>query len=125
MRLFLLWTLVATIAFANIQVVISNENKVVNVTKKELTDLYLGKTDTIQGVKVTPVDNKENYKEFYRKVLKKSPDEIRAYWVRAVAYKMVPPKKMSAKEIQKLMKKKRVIAYGTNKLNGKIIMSIK
>ncbi|MCK5854117.1 MAG: hypothetical protein KAG56_02760 [Sulfurovaceae bacterium] len=128
MNKLLLLTLLGTIALqANIKVMISNENRVVSVTHKELSDLYLGKKNNIQGVKVTPIDNKENFKEFYKKVLKKNPKQLRAYWMREM-YKgnRLPPKKMTTAEISKAMKsKKKFIAYSLNKLNGRVILTLK
>ena len=124
----LLLALLVTIGVqASIEVRISNEHGVLSVTQKELSDLYLGKKSTIQGIKVTPIDNKENFKEFYQKVLKKNPKQLRAYWMREM-YKgdRLPPKKMTTSEIKKEMKSnKKIIAYSMSKLNGQVIMTVK
>lgn len=128
MKKLLLLTWLLTMGLeANIKVMISNENHVFSVTTKELADLFLGKENSIQGVKVTPIDNKDNFKEFYRKVLKKSPKQLRAYWMREM-YKgdRLPPKKMTTKEISQEMKsKKNIISYAINKLNGRVILTLK
>jgi len=121
-----LWITLTSLSFANINISISHNNKLVKVTKKELADLYLGKVDNIRGVKVTPIDNKESYKEFYLKITEKSPKQLRAYWMREM-YKgdRTPPKKYSTSTINKMMKKNsKIISYSTSKLNGKIIMKI-
>lgn len=126
-QLLLLTLLLTTGMQANIKVMISNEHRVVSVTYKELSDLYLGKKNTIQGVKVTPIDNKDNFREFYQKVLKKNPKQLRAYWMREM-YKgdRLPPKKMTTSEIKKEMKsKRRIISYSLSKLNGKVILTVK
>lgn len=127
MKKLLLITLLGTIALqANIKVM-SNTSGITSVTQKELSDLYLGKKDTINGIKVTPIDNKENFKEFYQKVLKKSSKQLRAYWMREM-YKgdRLPPKKMTTAQIKKVMKeKKNIISYSINKLSGKVILTLK
>ncbi len=128
MKQLLLLTLLWTIGVeANIKVLISNEHRVTSVTQKELSDLYLGKKNTIQGVKVIPIDNKENFKEFYQKVLKKNPKQLRAYWMREM-YKgdRLPPKKMTVSQIKKEMNSnKKIVTYAISKLNGKVIMTLK
>lgn len=127
MKQLLLLTLLGTISLqANIKVV-SNTNAIKSVSQKELSDLYLGKRDTIQGIRVTPIDNKDSFKEFYQKVLNKSTKQLRAYWMREM-YKgdRLPPKKMTTSEIKKLMKsKKKVIVYSINKLDGRVILTLK
>ena len=128
MKKLLLLTLLWTIGVkANIKVLISNEHRVTSVTQKELSDLYLGKKNTIQGVKVIPIDNKENFKEFYQKVLKKNPKQLRAYWMREM-YKgdRLPPKKMTVSQIKKEMNSnKKIVTYAISQLNGKVIMTLK
>ena len=127
MKKLLLITLLGTMSIqANIKVM-SNTNSITSVTQKELSDLYLGKKKTINGVKVTPIDNKESFKEFYQKVLNKSAKQLRAYWMREM-YKgdRLPPKRMTTAEIKKIMKsKKKVIVYSVNKLSGKVILTLK
>jgi len=127
MKKLLLLTLLGTMAIqANINVM-SNTHGITSVTQKELSDLYLGKKNSIQGVKVTPIDNKESFKEFYLKVLKKDPKQLRAYWSREM-YKgdRLPPKKMTTAQIKKVMKsKKKVVAYAFSKLNGKVILTLR
>jgi hypothetical protein len=128
MKQLLLLTLLWTVGVeANIKVLISNEHRLTSVTQKELSDLYLGKKNTIQGVKVIPIDNKENFKEFYQKVLKKNPKQLRAYWMREM-YKgdRLPPKKMTVSQIKKEMSSnKKIVTYAISKLNGKVIMTLK
>jgi len=127
MKQLLLLTLLGTMSLqANIKIM-SNTNGITSVTQKELADLYLGKKKTIQGVAVTPIDNKDNFKEFYQKVLNKSSKQLRAYWMREM-YKgdRLPPKKMTTAEIKKVIKgKQKVIVYSISKLDGKVILTLK
>ncbi|RUM74721.1 MAG: hypothetical protein DSZ11_03560 [Sulfurovum sp.] len=127
MKKLLLLALLGTMSLqANIKIM-SNTKGISSVTQKELADLYLGKKKTIQGVAVTPIDNKDNFKEFYQKVLNKSSKQLRAYWMREM-YKgdRLPPKKMTTAEIKKVIKgKKKVIVYSISKLDGKVILTLK
>ncbi len=124
MKKVLLWIIFSTALFADIKV-ISNENRLGTISQKKLADLYLGKIDNINGIKVIPIDNNENYKEFYRQIIKKTPKQLRAYWMREM-YEgtRIPPKKMSTQEIKNLMKHRMVIVYGKTKLDGTIIVKI-
>ncbi len=121
----LLWMVFSSMAFSDIKVMISNEDRLISVSQKKLADLYLGKTDNIDGIKVIPIDNKDGYREFYQKIIKKSPKQLKEYWMREI-YKgnRTPPKKMTSREIKKIMKHQKVIAYGRSKIDGAIVMNI-
>lgn len=119
--------LLATMGNSDIKVMISDKNTLISVTAEELARVYLKQTDKIKGIRVTPIDNKASYKEFYRKIIKKTPKQLHAYWTRQI-YKgnKQPPKKMSSSQIKREMKKNpKVISYTTNKSTGAILISIK
>ncbi len=123
MRVLLFLSLLLSLGFSDITIMISKENKLVSVKKSEIIDLYLKKTDNIQGVKVIPIDNKNSYKEFYRKFIKKTPKQLRAYWIKS--NKKRPPKRLSTAEINKEMKKNaKIISYAKNSLSGKVLFRI-
>jgi hypothetical protein len=109
MKLLLLTILLSNFAFSNISIFTSQNNKLTKVSHKDLANLYLKKTNTINGVKVIPIDshNKKLFQEFYRKVIKKSPKQLHAYWIKEI-YRgnKQPPKKLSPKALKKAMKKK-------------------
>jgi len=118
-----------SIAFANISIITPENNKLTNITQKELTDLFLKKTNHIRGIKITPIDslNKELYENFYKKVVKKTPSQIREYWINQI-YRgnQQPPKRLSNDDIKKeIQKKSMIITYALNPLNGKLILTIK
>ncbi|MCH9740692.1 MAG: hypothetical protein K0U38_07640 [Epsilonproteobacteria bacterium] len=127
MKLFFIWTILGAIAFSDINVMTSKQNRLISVSKEELANLYLGKIDTIKGIKAIPVDNKENYREFYQKVLKKTPEQLRAYWMREIHEgKRVPPKKMSSSEIKQAMSRNtNIIAYASESSNAKVLLTLK
>jgi len=123
MRVLLFLNLLLSLGFSDITIITSKENKLVKVKKSEIIDLYLKKIDNIQGVKVVPIDNKSSYKEFYRKFIKKTPKQLRAYWIKS--NKKRPPKRLSTAEINKEIKKNsKIISYAKNSLSGKILFRI-
>ncbi len=125
MKKLLLLAIFSSALLADIKVMISNEKSLVSISKEKLADLYLGRTDNINGIKVMPVDNKESYKEFYQQIIKKTPKQLKEYWMKEMySGTRVPPKKMSTQEIKQLMKHRRVIAYGKRKLDGAIVVTI-
>lgn len=129
----LLSILLSSFAFSNISVFISHNNTLVEVSHKDLANLYLKKTNIINGIKVIPVDsqNKKLFQEFYKKVVKKSPSQLHAYWMKQI-YRgdKQPPKKLSSKALKKAMKtamktNSRIIAYEKNPKTGRILLTIK
>ncbi len=129
MKTILLSLLITSSTYANISIITQNNNKLTNITQKELANLFLKKTNTIRGIKITPIDssNKELYEKFYKKVLKKTPSQIREYWINQI-YRgdKQPPKRLTYKQIQKeIQKKSMIITYTSNPLNGKLILTIK
>lgn len=129
MKPLLLSIIFSVTAFCDISVVISDNNTLTSVSQQELANLYLKKTNTINGIKVTPIDSKDKktYQEFYKKIVKKTPSEVHAYWMKQIyTGKTQPPKKLSKKELTVAMKKnKKIIAYASNPSNGKILLTIK
>jgi len=127
MKLIVLLLSFSSLAFSQIYIISNNNQlKSITITKKELADLYLQKTDTIQGIRVVPLDNKSNFQEFYNKIIKKSPKELRAYWAREM-YKSdrVPPKKLSIQQIKTMIKSnKNYISYSSATVSGANIISI-
>jgi len=121
--------LFSTYAFSNISIYISHNNKITKVSNKDIADLYLKKTDTINGIKVTPIDskNKKLFEEFYSKIVKKTPGQLHAYWMKKIyTSKTQPPKKLSPQAIKKEMKSnKHIIAYDSDPKMGRILLTIK
>jgi len=128
MKSLLLSILFSTFALCDISIYISHNNKITKVSQKELANLYLKKTDNIRGFKVTPIDsqNKKLFNEFYSKVIKKTPKQLRAYWMKQIYRGTTqPPRKLSRSAIQKMLKKgKHIITYDTNPATGIILLTI-
>jgi hypothetical protein len=127
MRILLTLSISAIVAFSDISIVTSANNPISGISKEDLVKIYLKKIDTINNVKVIPVDNKEAYNEFCEKVINKTPKQLHAYWMKEI-YRgdKEPPEKLSTSEIQKKIKENpRIISYTKSKITGKIIFTIK
>ncbi|CAA6820824.1 MAG: Unknown protein [uncultured Sulfurovum sp.] len=71
--------------------------------------------------------DKKLFQEFYKKIVKKNPKQLHAYWMKQI-YRgnTQPPKKLSPSAIKKAMKSnKSIIAYDKNPKTGRILLTIK
>ena len=128
MRNLYIWILLSVMATANIQVVTSN-NQQLSISKEEISNLFLGKTDQIQGIRLTPIDNinRACFEKFYRKVVNKSPEQLHAYWVNQIfSSNKKPPQKLSDSEITKrLLNHAQIISYSVGSLPGQIVLTVR
>jgi hypothetical protein len=129
MKLLILTIMLTTFAFSNISVVTSSNGKLANITEKDLANLFLKKTNSINGVKLIPIDNQnpQLFQEFYKKVVKKTPDQLHAYWVKQM-YRgnKIPPKRLSTLALKKAMKKnQQIISYSKDPQTGHILFTIR
>ena len=129
MKSLILTILLSTFALSSASVYVSHNNKLSKVSHKDLANLYLKKSNTINGIKVIPVDspNKKLFKEFYKNIIKKTPSQLHAYWIKEL-YRgnKQPPKKLSAKAIKKIINNKTpIISYTKNSKTGRILLTIK
>lgn len=126
MKLILLTLTFFSLLHADIAVIVSKKSKLISVSTKEIVDVYLKKTDKIQGFTVIPIDNKALYGEFCKTIINKTPKQLRAYWAKEI-YKgdKLPPKRLTSKEIQAAIKKDiKIISYASHKLTGKLVLNI-
>lgn len=126
--LLLLLTLI-NFAFADISIFSPQHKKLGKITTQDLANLYLKKITKINGFTVTPIDspNKKVFKEFYKKIVKKNPKQLRAYWMKQIyTGNTQPPKKLSTQALKKEMKKNTfIIAYGMNSQTGQLNLILK
>lgn len=120
--------MLTSFGFGNLSIVTSSTGKLSNITERDLANLFLKKTNSINGVKLIPIDNQnpQLFREFYQKVVKKTPDQLHAYWVDQM-YKgdRTPPKKLSTGAIKKAMKTNtQIISYSKNPKTGHILLTI-
>ena len=96
-----------TYSYGDIYVVVSKDNNIQTISKKELEMLYLKKTTLLNGTRVYVVNNKEFYNDFNKNVLNKTPNQIHSYWMKQIFLgKNVPPPLLSSKDIKKLIDNK-------------------
>jgi len=127
MRIFALYILLSGVIFADISIITSPKNPLKRVTVEELAKVYLKKVDNINGIKVIPIDNRDGYNEFCKKVIKKTPKQLHAYWMKEI-YRgdKQPPEILSTSQIQqKIEDNPKVISYARSGLTGKIIFTIR
>ncbi len=127
MRLLSIIALLSVFAFSDINIVTSSKSPFKNITIEKLADIYLKKTDNINGIKVIPIDNKDSYNEFCKKVIKKTPKQLHAYWMKEIyrGDKQPPPRLSDLQIKQKMEQNPKVISYTSNKLTGKILFTIR
>ena len=129
MKPLILTLLLSAFTYANTSIEVNINNKITKVSQQDLASLYLKKTTTINGIKVIPLDTKDNklFKEFYQKIINKSQKQLRAYWMKEI-YRgdKQPPKRLSTSALKKLMKQKiAVMTYEKNSKTGHILLTIK
>jgi hypothetical protein len=113
--------------FSDIDVVSNQKSELGVVSKNEISKVYLKKSDSINGQKVTPLNVEEDYDEFNKKVLNKNPKQIHAYWMKQIfTGTKIPPKKIKREEVKdKLKNNNDSIAYTSQKHELKVIHEVK
>jgi ABC-type phosphate transport system substrate-binding protein len=75
-------------ALADVVAVVSAKSAVANLTKEQLTDIFLGKVNTFpNGARAVPIDQREGSvarNEFYAKFAGKSAAQVKAYWAKII-----------------------------------------
>ena len=106
LRLILLEILILLIIFTSsvcsegLVVIVNNHNNSDSLSSDLVSDIYLGRTKRFpSGEPAKPLDLPKNLSitnDFYTKVVKKSPAQLRAHWARLVfTGKGRPPQKLS------------------------------
>jgi len=80
--------LASTLASAEVVTVISAQNPVTALSKGEVSNIFLGKTNRFpDGNPAVPIDQPEGSAlraEFYRSVSNRQPADIKAYWSKMI-----------------------------------------
>lgn len=73
---------------ADLAIIVNPNSPVAELSVDEVADLFLSKaTRTAEGFKVIPIDQSEGgaaRREFYERVVKKSPAQLNSYWSRLI-----------------------------------------
>ena|ERR1700722_1291222 len=78
----------AASAMADTVAVVSSKSAIVTLSKTQLTDIFLGKTNRFpNGSAAVPIDQAEGSSardEFYEQIAEKSAAQVKAYWSRVI-----------------------------------------
>ena len=100
-------SLTSAAAMADVVAVVSAKSSITAVSKSQLADIFLGKTNRFpDGTQATPVDQAEGSTardEFYDKIVGKTAAQIKAYWSKIIftGRGQPPPTVSSASEMKK------------------------
>lgn len=101
-----LWLYLPAALGGSLSIIVSKDTKIPKASKTEVSRIFLGKKNSLGGVKLKPVDySDENLplvRKFRKAILKKSRTKYKVYWSsRIFTGKGVPPK--SVADTQKAM----------------------
>jgi hypothetical protein len=83
----LLLLIAPAVALADLVVVTSQQSNVTSLTENEVRQLFSGQLRSINGQRIQPLDlpaHDRNREDFYRKLMGRTPDQMRAYWTRLI-----------------------------------------
>jgi hypothetical protein len=105
--LFTLIALLPLIGHAELVVVAGSQSPITSLTENEVRQLFSGQLRSIGGQRVQPLDltaTDNNRETFYRSLMGRSPDQMRAYWTRLIfTGQGQPPREVSnARELATL-----------------------
>lgn len=126
MRIMVILLFVNIFLFSEINIVTSKKNSLQKINSDTLSGIYLKKVTTVDNTHIIPIDTIEDYNEFYKKVVKKTPQQIHSYWMKEIfTGKKRPPKKVLAKDLEKTFQKnKNTIGYTSKSVDKKKIKVI-
>lgn len=114
MKIFFFLLFLLSFMQAQIVVVTKSDSKITKLPKEILQYLYLGKLDTIEGIRVRVLLSKDKklHSDFCNKILDKSLSQYNSYWARLVfTGKKFMAKRLTPKEIQTEMQEPNTITY--------------
>jgi hypothetical protein len=106
--------LCSAFSHASIVVVVPKSVPIEHVSLAEIQHLFMGKTSTIQGIKLEPKDNDHDiaYKEFCEDVLGKNTQQMKSYWARMIfTGQKKPPQIITPEELLSVILATSVITY--------------
>lgn len=75
------------LAQADLVVVTGSNSSITSLTENEVRQLFSGQLKTVAGQRVQPLDlpnSGQHREEFYRKLMGRTPEQMRAYWTRLI-----------------------------------------
>lgn len=91
-----------------ISIIANNSFSKTSLTMPQVKDIYLGKMEVIDGVRIQPIDQKEENtkKVFLKKALDMSAEDYKGYWIKRVFREggLPPAAKGSPEDVIKAVK---------------------
>lgn len=123
MRLVLLISLFISMVKAEIVLVTNKYSTINSLSNESVKYLYLGKIDTIDGVRIKPLVSKDKdlHNKFVNYIINKNISQYNSYWARLVFTGRKPiPKRLNTVEINEELSKMNTIIYiNKNNLSDK------
>ncbi|PKM22318.1 MAG: hypothetical protein CVV10_04890 [Gammaproteobacteria bacterium HGW-Gammaproteobacteria-14] len=87
-------------ATADLVIVTGSNSSITSLSENEIRQLFSGQLRSVSGQRVQPLDlpgSDRNREQFYRKLMGRSPDQMRAYWTRLIfTGQGQPPREVSS-----------------------------
>lgn len=97
---FILLLCLPMMAHAELVIVTGNQSPVAALSDNEVRQLFSGQLRSVGGQRLQPLDlpaNSSHRNDFYRKLMGRSPDQMRAYWTRLIfTGQGQPPREVSS-----------------------------
>lgn len=114
MKLLVFFVFLVSFLQAQMVVATHNDSEIQTLQKELVQYLYLGKIESIKGVRVRVLLSKQRelHAQFCKEILGKSESQYNSYWARLVfTGKKSMAKRLSAQEIKEQMEHKNSITY--------------
>jgi ABC-type phosphate transport system substrate-binding protein len=112
--IFLFCVVSYSFAIGDIVVIANKSIDIKDISMKDIKNIYLKNKKDIQGIKLTPIDNKNIKHSFDKKVLNKTQLQVNSYWAKMIfSGKSQPPVLLENDSlvVQRVLNNKNIIGY--------------
>jgi ABC-type phosphate transport system substrate-binding protein len=112
--IFLFCVVSYSFAIGDIVVIANKSIDIKDISMKDIKNIYLKNKKDIQGIKLTPIDNKNIKHSFDKKVLNKTQLQVNSYWAKMIfSGKNQPPVLLENDSlvVQRVLNNKNIIGY--------------
>jgi ABC-type phosphate transport system substrate-binding protein len=112
--IFLFCVVSYSFAIGDIVVIANKSIDIKDISMKDIKNIYLKNKKDIQGIKLTPIDNKNIKNSFDKKVLNKTQLQVNSYWAKMIfSGKSQPPVLLENDSlvVQRVLNNKNIIGY--------------
>lgn len=114
-------------SYAGVAVIVNPESSLVSVNQTEVVNLFLNKSNALQGERLVPVDQAKGQATrtlFYETVVNKNESQLKAYWSRLIfTGKGLPPVEIGNDKmvLDRIASDPNAIGYvSSDKVNGSV-----